>query len=238
MSETRRQLSRIDKRIKACKREIEMEEGAKPKRRRKMNHPVLDERWGEEVGGPPTQPSQAGGGREAQTVIREQGVLSTRRMKQPLIYQMFSTPEQSTPSLADRQIKQGSSQPVNQANSLSENILVGAPPSLPPLGPSPHGGYRCGVGLAGGRAGAGGPPPPPQTVDAVDTVDTVDTVDAVDTVDTVDTGQGTPSLADRQMVESKTCQFQRGFCMQHNVKGVRYIVTSKKWRDRGKGRGF
>ena len=31
-----------------------------------MNHPVLDERWGEEVGGPPTQPSQAGGGREAQ----------------------------------------------------------------------------------------------------------------------------------------------------------------------------
>ena len=51
MSETRRQLSRIDKRITACKREIEMEEGAKPKRRRKMNHPVLDERWGEEVGG-------------------------------------------------------------------------------------------------------------------------------------------------------------------------------------------
>ena len=80
----------------------------------------------------------------------------------------------------------------------------------------------------------------------------------------MDTGQGTPSLADRQMVESKTweadaptekgkgmtqylnkevlsndkCQLQRGFCMQHNVKGVRYIVTSKKWRDRGKGRGF
>ena len=101
MSETRRQLSRIDKRIKACKREqIETEEGAKPKRRRKMNHPVLDERWGEEVGGPPTQPSQAGGGREAQTVIREQGALSTRRMRQPLIYQMFSTPERSTPSLA------------------------------------------------------------------------------------------------------------------------------------------
>ena len=44
MSETRRQLSRIDKRIKACKREqIEMEEGAKPKRRRKMNHPVKEQ---------------------------------------------------------------------------------------------------------------------------------------------------------------------------------------------------
>ena len=77
MSETRRQLSRIDKRIKAFKREqTEMEE-AKPKRRRKVNHPVLNERWGEEDGGPPTQPSQAGGGSEAQTVIREQGVLST-----------------------------------------------------------------------------------------------------------------------------------------------------------------
>ena len=34
------------------------------------------------------------------------------------------------------------------------------------------------------------------------------------------------------------CQFQKGFCIQHNVKGVRYVVTSKKWRDRGKGRGF
>ena len=95
-------------------------------------------------------------------------------MKQLLIDQMFSTPEQSTPSPADRQIKQGSSQPVNQANSLSENILVGAPPSLPPLGPSLHGGYRCGVGLLGGGAGAGGPPPPLQTVEAVDTVKTVE----------------------------------------------------------------
>ena len=236
MSETRRQLSRIDKRIKACKREqIEMEEGAKPKRRRKMNHPVLDERWGEEVGGPPTQPSQAGGGREAQTVIREQGALSTRRMRQPLIYQMFSTPERSTLSLADRQIKQGSSQPTHQLKSLGggtvpspeDRMLVGAPPRLPS--------GRSGAGLARGRVGAGGPPSPPQTVEAVDTVDTVD---AVDTVGTVDTGQGTPSLADRQTVESKTCQFLRGFCMQHNVKGVRYIVTSKKWRDRGKGKGF
>ena len=71
----------------------------------------------------------------------------------------------------------------------------------------------------------------------MDTVDTVDTVNTVAAVDTVDTGQGTPSLADRQMLVSKTCQFQRGFCMQHNIKGVRYIVTSKKWRDRGKGRG-
>ena len=26
--------------------------------------------------------------------------------------------------------------------------------------------------------------------------------------------------------------------MQHNIKGVRYIVTSKKWRDRGMERGF
>ena len=54
-------------------------------------------------------------------------------------------------------------------------------------------------------------------------------MDTVDAVDTVDTRQGTPSLA---------YQLQRGFCMQHNVRGVRYIVTSKKWRDRGKGRGF
>ena len=77
----------------------------------------------------------------------------TRRMKQPLTYQMFSTPEQSNPSLAGRQIKQGSSQPVNQANSLSENILVGAPPSLPPLGPSPHEG--TGVGLAWMEGGLG-----------------------------------------------------------------------------------
>ena len=104
---------------------------------------------------------------------------------------------------------------------------MGAPPRLPS--------GRSGAGLARGRVGAGGPPSPPQTVEAVETVDTVD---AVDTVGTVDTGQGTPSLADRQTVESKTCQFLRGFCMQHNVKGVRYIVTSKKWRDRGKGKGF
>ena len=33
-----------------------MKEGAKPKRRRKTNHPVLDERWGEEVGAPPHNP--------------------------------------------------------------------------------------------------------------------------------------------------------------------------------------
>ena len=37
-----------------------------------------------------------------------------------------------------------------------------APPGLPLLGPSPHRGSRCGVGLDGGRAGVGGPPQPPQ----------------------------------------------------------------------------
>ena len=40
---------------------------------------------------------------------------------------------------------------------------MGALPRLPSLGPSPHGGYRSGVGLAGGRVGAGGPPSPPSS---------------------------------------------------------------------------
>ena len=33
-------------------------------------------------------------------------------------------------------------------------------------------------------------------------------------------------------------QYQKGVCIKHNVMGVRYVVTSKKWRDRGKGKGF
>ena len=52
--------------------------------------------------------------------------------------------------------------PSNQTNSKPEFILVRAPPGNPLLGPSPHRGSMCGVGLDGGRAGAGGPPQPPQ----------------------------------------------------------------------------
>ena len=48
-----------------------------------------------------------------------------------------------------------SSQPSNQADSVSEIILVRAPPGLPLLAPSPHRGSRCGVGLVGGGWGGG-----------------------------------------------------------------------------------
>ena len=51
-----------------------------------------------------------------------------------------------------------SSQPSNQADSVSEIILVRAPPGLPLLAPSPHRGSRCGVGLAGGGLGRGALP--------------------------------------------------------------------------------
>ena len=50
--------------------------------------------------------------------------------------------------------------PTNQTNSKPEFILAG----VPLLGPSPHRGSRCGVGLDGGRAEAGGPPQPPPKV--------------------------------------------------------------------------
>ena len=54
--------------------------------------------------------------------------------------------------------------PSNQTNSKPEFILVRAPPGNPLLGPSPHRGSMCGVGLDGGRAGAGGPPQAPPKV--------------------------------------------------------------------------
>ena len=44
------------------------------------------------------------------------------------------------------------------SNSLLEEILVRAPPGLPLLGPSPHRGSRCGVGLVGGGLGRGALP--------------------------------------------------------------------------------
>ena len=59
---------------------------------------------------------------------------------------------------------EGQAQPSYQAYSLLHNNPVRAPPGLPLLGPSPHRGYRCGVGLDGGRAGAGGPPQAPPKV--------------------------------------------------------------------------
>ena len=50
----RKKLTRIDKRVEACKRgQTSFGEGAAPKRRRKLKEPVMDERWGEQTGSSP-----------------------------------------------------------------------------------------------------------------------------------------------------------------------------------------
>ena len=50
----------------------------------------------------------------------------------------------------------------------------------------------------------------------------------------VHTEKGLAQYLNIELPSNVKCQFQEGFCIQHNVKGV----PSKKWRDRGKGRGF
>ena len=49
----RKKLTRIDKRVEACKGQTSFGEGAAPKRRRKLKEPVMDERWGEQTGSSP-----------------------------------------------------------------------------------------------------------------------------------------------------------------------------------------
>ena len=105
LREKKRQLSRIEGRIKAYKREQEGAQGPKEGKRRKLIHAKIEKDWGEMSKG-----------------------------------------------------HHQSSQPSNQADSVSEIILVRAPPGLPLLAPSPHRGSRCGVGLVGGGLGRGALP--------------------------------------------------------------------------------
>ena len=34
------------------------------------------------------------------------------------------------------------------------------------------------------------------------------------------------------------CEFRRGVCQLHKMKGERYVQETKNWKDRGKGKGF
>ena len=34
------------------------------------------------------------------------------------------------------------------------------------------------------------------------------------------------------------CEFKRGFCLRHKAKGEKFIEVSRRWRDRGGGKGF
>ena len=53
----------------------------------------------------------------------------------------------------------------------------------------------------------------------------------------VNTEKGLTQYLNIELPSNDKCQFKKGLCIQHNVKGVRYVVTSKKWRNRGKGEG-
>ena len=38
--------------------------------------------------------------------------------------------------------------------------------------------------------------------------------------------------------DDEVCNFKRGVCLRHGMKGEKYVQTVKNWRDRGGGRGY
>ena len=40
------------------------------------------------------------------------------------------------------------------------------------------------------------------------------------------------------VVEDENCVYKRGVCVLHKMKGVKYTMVEKKWKDRGGGKGY
>ena len=57
-------------------------------------------------------------------------------------------------------------------------------------------------------------------------------------LDIVKGGRDETVLPSVEMKGDDVCVYKRGFCQLHKAQGERFVETTKRWRDKGRGKGF